>query len=102
MGHCAWKELQPQKKCTGGDVVLIVKESMSSPEPLHCIVLIPEAEAAAMRAGLQQPTGSAERRPIGHNVVKNIQRHRLSWGLLAFQRHSVRFFEVSCRLVNRP
>ena len=57
------------------DIFLITKRWMASREVLRVIALVPEASASQIRAGLNLPTGVAERRPISPKIVANLDRY---------------------------
>lgn len=67
ISHCSIK--------SGRDIFLIAKRYMASRDVHKLIALVPAETARAMRVGLQEPQGVADRRPIGRQVLSNIERY---------------------------
>ena len=71
LGDAAFEEL-PRSQPNAGDIVVIAKNALADSSPYKAVVLMTVDQAAAIRLGLRQPTVTAEKRPIGVDVRKNI------------------------------
>ena len=60
---------------SGKDVFLVAKRYMADRSVHRQIALVPADTVRAIRLGFQEPQGVAARRPIGRNVLSNIQRY---------------------------
>ena len=60
---------------SGKDVFLVAKRYMADRSVHRLIALVPADTVRAIRLGFQEPQGVAARRPIGRNVLSNIQRY---------------------------
>ena len=74
-GFCQVEELPASfaAPLDADDILLLVKRRMADTNPTKVVTVMTAERSLELRAAFVQPAGVAERRPIGAQMVKNIQ-----------------------------
>lgn len=76
LGPSGFEELPSTRiEMSPNDVVLLVKRRMGDCLAYRTIVLVDAHTATQIKKGFVQPSGFSVRRPIGTNVIKNLDRY---------------------------
>lgn len=71
-GACEVEELKNSNP-DGCDILMVVKRRMADSNPSHVKCLLSANRCAELRLSFRQPSGIAQRRPVGDSVKRNIK-----------------------------